>query len=325
MTLGSESLQSWLATVMDPAKLNREVGLPDLKFPTGEIFDEFIQGIRQRSDEEVIAVLDRLLLPNTCLIQHDKLFWLANYDPKLETIAADSEEERERRISFLKGPRYASTRQRFLLENDRIFPWEGLTWVRKLLPDRPALAIQALEAYLIANFWNLPDDLIHGLSDAQAVIRANYIGFPEEFEERRELFYGITPREFEFLAVRLYQSMGYEAEATPASGDGGKDGICHLRHPGRSEKVLLEMKRHKDPIGPSVVRELHGTVSLEHANRGVLIASSTFTSDAHEIADQSLVELINGQRLCVMLNEHLGYTWPARLEYLIRDTGTSHS
>ncbi|MEU4681559.1 restriction endonuclease [Streptomyces xinghaiensis] len=325
MTLGSKSLQSWLATVMDPAKLNREVGLWDLSFPTDEIFDEFIRGVRQRSEEEVIAVLDRLLFPNTCLIQHDEFFWIANYDPQLETIAADSEEERERKISFLKGPRYTSTRQRFLLENERVFPWEGLTWVRKLLPDKPGLAITALEAYMTANFWHLPDALIHGLSDAQAVIRAHYIGFPEEFEERRKLFYETTPREFEFLVVRLYQSMGYEAEATPASGDGGKDGICHLHHPGRREKVLLEMKRHKDPIGPLLVRELHGTVSMERANRGVLIAASTFTSDAQNTAKKSLVELIDGQQLVVMLNEHIGYTWPARLEYLVRDTGPSHS
>ncbi|MFD5539859.1 restriction endonuclease [Streptomyces sp. NPDC127079] len=316
------SLESWLASVMDPAALGREVELPDLKFPTDEILDEFNQGIRWRSEEEIIAVLDRLLFPSMCIIQYDELFWRANYDPTLEGIEVSSEEERKRKISFLKGPRYTSTRQRFLL-GDNVFPWEGVTWVRKLLPDYPAVAIQALEAYLTANFWSLPDDLIHGLSDAQAVIRARYIGFPEEFEEQRKIFYDITPREFEFLVVHLYESMKYEAEVTPATGDGGKDGICYLRHPGRQEKVLLEAKQYRDLIGPSLVRELHGTVSLEGANKGVLIAASAFTDAARRTADSSLVELIDGQQLVVLLNEYVGYTWPARLEYLVRETTTS--
>jgi restriction system protein len=323
MTSENENLQDWLNSVLDPAKLGRDVGLTDLRFPTDESLDEFNQTVRRRSEEEVVAVLDRLLLPNMCAVQHDELFWRANYDPDLEEIEANSEEERARKISFLKGPRYASTRQRFLLGNDRIFPWEGVTWVRKLLPDRPALAIQALEAYLAANFWNLPDDLIHGLSDAQAVIRARYIGLPEEFEERRRIFYDVTPREFEFLLVRLYESMGYAAEATPATGDGGKDGICYLHHVGRREKVLLEAKQYKDPVGPSLVRELHGTVSLERANRGVLITASTFTSAARKTEENSVVELVDGQQLAVLLNEHIGYTWPARLEYLVRENTPS--
>ena len=72
-------------------------------------------------------------------------------------------------------------------------PWEGIRWVLQLLPDRPTIALAALDAYFLAHMWDMFDMLIAAMSDAEAVIRARYIGVPETQEERRQTLYDLSP------------------------------------------------------------------------------------------------------------------------------------
>jgi restriction endonuclease Mrr len=65
------------------------------------------------------------------------------------------------------------------------------------------------------------------------------------------------------------------------------------------------------------VRALLGAVSNERASAGKLVTTSSFSKEARdEMKDNHRIELIDGLQLVVLLNEYLGWTWPARLDSL---------
>jgi restriction system protein len=133
---------------------------------------------------------------------------------------------------------------------------------------------------------------------------------------RREL-YELNSRQFERLVERLFSNMGYETELTPPRGDGGRDVIARRTEPGNQQHVLIECKRHERKIGVKDVRALLGIVSNEHASRGIIVAASHFTEGAKKLAQENhRIELIDGLRLVVMLNEYLGWIWLSRLDRL---------
>jgi restriction system protein len=165
--------------------------------------------------------------------------------------------------------------------------------------------------------WDMTDSLIHAISDAEAVIRARYIGVAETQEERRQALYELTPRQFERLIQRLYEAQGYDAELTPSHRDRGRDVIARRSQPGTREHVLIECKRYVKTIPIQYVRALLGIVSNEHASAGKLVTTSSFSKQARdEMKDNHRIELIDGLRLVVLLNEYLGWTWPTRLDRL---------
>jgi restriction system protein len=97
---------------------------------------------------------------------------------------------------------------RRLLRNDG--PWEGITWILDLLPNKPSKAVDALDAYILAHIQIIPDGRMAGLKDAEAIIRLRYFhkGNP------REALLDLRPTEFEYLIADLYYTMGYEVAVT---------------------------------------------------------------------------------------------------------------
>ena len=174
-------------------------------------------------------------------------------------------------------------------------PWEGIRWVLQLLPDKPATALVALDAYFLAHMRDMTDSLIYAISDAEAVIRGRYIGVPDTQEERRQALYDLSPRQFERLIHRLYQAQGYDAELTPSQRDRGRDVIARRSQPGTREHVLIECKRYAKTIPIQYVRALLGAVSNERASAGKLVTTSSFSKEARdEMKDNHRIELIDG-------------------------------
>ena len=84
---------------------------------------------------------------------------------------------------------------------------------------------------------------------------------------------------------------------------------------------MIECKRVRNKIGVRAVRSLLGVVSDEKATKGVFICTSTFTSEAKKLERRNpRLELINHDDLQVLLNEHLGPTWPDHVDSIISES-----
>lgn len=116
----------------------------------------------------------------------------------------------------------------------------------------------------------------------------------------------MDPSAFERLCQRLLRESGFiKVEVTGRAGDGGIDGIGVLRMNLVSFQVLFQCKRWKGSIGASVVRDFRGAM-VGRADKGLIITTSTFTSDARREATRDgapAIDLIDGEMLCQLLKE----------------------
>lgn len=117
------------------------------------------------------------------------------------------------------------------------------------------------------------------------------------------------PADFEELVSRLLVAIGFQnVEVTKYSGDGGVDVRGQLLVAGSVKiQMAVQAKRYqeKDNIGPSVVRELRG--SLQPNEQGMIITTSGFTKSAREEASRenaSPIALMNGEQLVQSLFEY---------------------
>lgn len=102
---------------------------------------------------------------------------------------------------------------------------------------------------------------------------------------------------FEKQVLALLKKMGFDAEMTKASGDGGIDIIAHKHDDIVGGKFIIQCKNWSKPIGEPPIRDLYGVVASENANKGLLITQSVFTAQAVEFAQGKPLELIDGQKL----------------------------
>lgn len=100
--------------------------------------------------------------------------------------------------------------------------------------------------------------------------------------------------EFERVCQQLVENMGFEAETTKASGDGGIDLIAYNHQPLLSGKYIIQCKRYSGSVGEPIIRDLYGVVMSERANKGILMTTGTFTKSAINFADGKPIELIDG-------------------------------
>ena len=99
-------------------------------------------------------------------------------------------------------------------------------------------------------------------------------------------------KSFEDVTGELFRQRGYNVEEMLG---GGADGGVDLRLRKNGQLTLVQCKRwKKKKIGLPVIRELLGAMTAESAEKGMLVTTSTFTSDAVTFAQQQGIQLING-------------------------------
>ena len=121
----------------------------------------------------------------------------------------------------------------------------------------------------------------------------------------------MDPYAFERLCALLFKTVGYkDVGVTQKSGDGGFDGFGYISFGLVRFKVAFEAKRHAaGAIGPDKIRQFFGTMQRIKAEKGVFITTSDFSKDAKSEATDFGIELINGQQLIQLLQEHeIGYS-----------------
>lgn len=131
----------------------------------------------------------------------------------------------------------------------------------------------------------LPDEkkIITAESPTITIMPANDKVFAYLAEHPEEL-YNCTPREFEKFMAQLYNKLGYKAELTKATRDGGKDII--LRKPEILGDMIyyVECKHHnaKNKVGIDIIRQFTGVIETDKVNGGVVATTSFFSKDAKD-------------------------------------------
>jgi restriction system protein len=116
--------------------------------------------------------------------------------------------------------------------------------------------------------------------------------------------YEMDPLAFESLVAELFRAMGMQAVTTQRSNDGGVDVDALDPAPIRGGKIVVQVKRYRNTVPPTAVRDLYGTVQDVGANKGVLVTTSKFGPGSHTFAHGKPLELVSGSELVDLLHRH---------------------
>ena len=124
-----------------------------------------------------------------------------------------------------------------------------------------------------------------------------------------------SPQFFEEVVVRLLVAMGYGGSLIDAgqrigrSGDGGVDGIIKEDRLGL-DVVCIQAKRWESTVGRPVVQAFVGSMEMYRARKGVLLTTSSFSTDAEDYVNRiesKKVVLIDGETLSdLMIDYNIG-------------------
>ncbi|MFJ4829107.1 restriction endonuclease [Streptomyces sp. NPDC088747] len=116
--------------------------------------------------------------------------------------------------------------------------------------------------------------------------------------------YEMDPVAFENVVAELFRAMGMQAVTTQRSNDGGVDVDALDPTPIRGGKIVVQVKRYRNTVPPTAVRDLYGTVQDAGANKGVLVTTSGFGPGSYTFANGKPLELVSGAELVDLLHRH---------------------
>ncbi|MCX2184253.1 restriction endonuclease [Streptomyces sp. SKN60] len=114
----------------------------------------------------------------------------------------------------------------------------------------------------------------------------------------------MDPIAFEGLVAELFRSRGLQAVTTQRSNDGGVDVEALDPDPISGGSIIVQVKRYRNTVPPSAVRDLFGTVQSAGANKGVLVTTSKFGPGSYAFANGKPLTLISGTELVELLRQH---------------------
>lgn len=172
---------------------------------------------------------------------------------------------------------------------------------------RNVTPVDCVQKHFAAQISGHPDELHavtpivdFGMADPRIVESVDVIS---DLDRRPNLI-DLTPEEFEHFVQNLFTRMGFETHKLKNSGDGGVDVIAYDHDPVRGAKYVIQAKKYTHKVQPSAVRELHGTVQHEGANKGILVTTHGFTSGCHEWANGKPLQLYDGTHLLALCQQH---------------------
>ncbi|MEU5954881.1 restriction endonuclease [Streptomyces sp. NPDC047525] len=112
----------------------------------------------------------------------------------------------------------------------------------------------------------------------------------------------MDPVEFEGLVADLFRARGMQAVTTQRSHDGGVDVDAVDPDPISGGKIVVQVKRYRNTVPPSAVRDLYGTVQAAGANKGVLVTTSGFGPGSYTFANGKPLTLVAGPELVDLLH-----------------------
>ncbi|WP_225826938.1 restriction endonuclease [Streptomyces naphthomycinicus] len=164
-------------------------------------------------------------------------------------------------------------------------------------------ATSCLTGALRGQLTNRPDQLTSVRPSRQPEEVGNQVVTHGGGGEEPDL-YDMDPIAFESLVADLFRAMGMQAVTTQRSNDGGVDVEALDPAPIRGGKIVVQVKRYRNTVPPTAVRDLYGTVQDVGANKGVLVTTSGFGPGSHTFARGKPLELIPGSELVDLLHRH---------------------
>lgn len=156
---------------------------------------------------------------------------------------------------------------------------------------------------------------------------------PEYKKAVLEILKSMVPDSFEHFCKRLLREFGFErVERTGGPRDRGLDGHGVLKiNPFVSFRVVFQCKRCDGSVTSSEIAEFRGSIPGD-AEKGLLITTGSFTSDAKKRAQQPgllPIELIDGEQLIKLMEEmELGLRRTYEVDHEFFDdfqaTGSTH-
>lgn len=119
---------------------------------------------------------------------------------------------------------------------------------------------------------------------------SDYKTFKEWWIRMQEVFWkSLSGRQFENELANLYIKIGYKAEVTTASDDKGVD-IWLTKN---GQRIPVQCKAHQKSVGPSVVRELYGSMNHFNSDKAILASLSGFTKGVFDYIVDKPIELVD--------------------------------
>ena len=114
------------------------------------------------------------------------------------------------------------------------------------------------------------------------------------------------PTDFEGFCADMFRTLGWTAETTPPTNDGGYDISMH-GETGATAIVECKCYARNHHVGRPVVQKLHGANATVGAQEMMVVTTSSFTQGAVEYAAQTGVRLIDGPQLLSLCRR----AWPS--------------
>jgi restriction system protein len=116
----------------------------------------------------------------------------------------------------------------------------------------------------------------------------------------------VDPYRFEHFAAALLRAMGYRAQVTQASGDGGVDVIAYRDPLGLEPPIIkVQCKRTLNTIGGPEVQKLAGALAHGGSEVGLFVTLGAYSNDAlHIERTRQDLRLINGTELVSLIFSH---------------------
>lgn len=283
-------------------KKGKEV-YPRIMIPFEEWKNEYINNIKNKSDEEVKTLLRYLLVPYTREID------VENHRLFIDMLGKLDENSNKDLIHSINQIMSLEVQQRI---KGGYQAWEGLTWVIRMLPYHPYKATKAIQMYLDAELKDMPDERIIGLNQCIEIIEKKYI----YGDLGKEVLYDLKSRDFEYLIELLYQGMGYTTILTPATRDGGKDVIAKIEREDGIEEVYVECKLYeRSELTNNHVKILRDTINENKATRGVIFCTGRINRNLKDMDKR--IQVWDLEEINFLFNAHLGADWVKRLHHLL--------
>lgn len=144
--------------------------------------------------------------------------------------------------------------------------------------------------------------LLNEVKEAQGIIQSVY--------DNNENIYLLQPRDFEEMIVELLRGKGFNVQLTKQTRDGGTDIIALQNLAGIPIRLLVECKRFakKRKVGVDIIRSFSHVISRQNANKGLIVTSSYFSSDAHkeqQLAMPYQLDLKDYYDVITWVNDHV--------------------
>ena len=143
-----------------------------------------------------------------------------------------------------------------------------------------------LQHYLIA--WLVPNWTSYESAQQQRIFAATE-SYRREIMQTATYWENLDGHAFEREFARLLTSHGYRTEITRGSGDAGVDIIAN----DSNGLIAVQCKRHKNPVGPAVIRELYGAVIAGKYNSGMLVVTGGVTKGVRDFVEGKPLQIVD--------------------------------